>query len=153
MRVCSCSRKGWAVRKDKGDLKMYIWNWCEWKWKQVRRDEEELEPVGLRVKGVERREKALGSYWVFRKLQDEIYINVWEEKGLWIGNTTLKRGNNHRYTWMNGNSAQKPLMDYLLIDVKKDRPAHVNVLRGSAGLLSIHYLVVAKVWMCEKKDP
>ena len=69
-----------------------------------------------------------------------------EEKGLVIGNTLFKKRDIHKYTWISGNGEQKALMDYVLIDrCEKDRLTDVNVLRGAAGGLSDHHLIVAKV--------
>jgi len=51
----------------------------------------------------------------------------------------------HKYTWISGNGEQKALMDYVLIDRReKDKLTDVNVLRGAAGGLSDHHLVVWK---------
>ena len=79
---------------------------------------------------------------------DERLVEVCSKRRVIIGKTGLQKRLIKKYTREGENGQERSLIDYVLVDEKsKNLLGDVNVYRSSAGGMSDHYLVEAKVRM------
>ena len=79
----------------------------------------------------------------------ERLVEMCSELGLMLGNTCFKKRMIHKYTWervAHGVVVDRALMDFVIVSkFLRGRLLDVNVLRGSAGGMSDHYLVEGRI--------
>ena len=78
----------------------------------------------------------------------EILVEVCRKRRLSIANTWFQKNLIQRYTREGEYGQERRLIDYVLVDEKSKKLLEdVNVCKGTAGGMSDHYLVEAKIRM------
>jgi hypothetical protein len=108
-------------------------------------------------------ERVIGKYGVpVVNESGERLLDMCLANGMSVGNTWFRKKDKAKYTWVrviDGEVTERALMDYVVVSERMvgKQLLDVNVMRGVAGGISDHFLVVAKVrvagrWVKQQRE-